>query len=108
MPGKVQNIELSRSRILWNTQVSDSTFKQHFALNTNENEAEVLLNFKYPRAQSLYRLMKNTSQRQKVPSIAMTLTNIYIRNKIASKDGEIEAQFPKTSQSKVIKWAKRK
>lgn len=75
---------------------------------TNENEAEVLLNFKYPRAQSLYRLMKNTSQRQKVPSIAMTLTNIYIRNKIASKDGEIEAQFPKTSQSKVIKWAKRK
>ena len=34
--------------------------------------------------------------------------NIYIRNKIASKDGETEAQFPKTSQSKVIKWAKRK
>ena len=66
----------------------------------------MLLNFKYPRAKSLYRLMENTSQRQKVPSTAMTLTNIYVRNKIASKDGEIEVQFPETSQSKALTASK--
>lgn len=32
---EVQNVELSKSRILWNMQVSGSTFKQHFALNTD-------------------------------------------------------------------------
>lgn len=50
----------------------------------------MLLNFKYPRAKSLSRLKKTTSQRQKVPSTATTFTNIYIRNKIASKNGETE------------------
>lgn len=94
LPGKVQNVELSRSRILWNTQVSGSTFKQDFALNTdfqkqlyekaglpnsektNENEAEVLLNFKYPKYKVVIQADEKHLSETEGTIHTMTLTNI--------------------------------
>lgn len=59
-----------------------------------------LCNFKYPKAKSLNRSVKTTSQRQKVRSTTMVFTDIYIRNKTASKNGgNRRKQFPEPSWS---------
>ena len=110
---------LEMCRILWSMQVSVSTFKQHFALRTDFQKqwrVKVKLpnagtrmrikqrracNFKHPRAKSLSRLMKTTSQKQKIQPHDITVTDIYIRNKTASKNGGNRSkEFPKQSQPK--------
>ena len=124
----VQNIVLSRSRILWNVQVSGSTFKQHFALNTgfqkqlykklglpnSETQMKIkqrcFCNYKYPRAKPLDWSMKTTPPRWKVQSTTRTQHSqtLTLGIKQQPKGEKQKCSFQSSLSPKVIKQAESK
>lgn len=103
-------VQLSNKTLPW-IQTSRNNYMRKQGYLTPENKwkwSRSASEFQVPKSKVVIQADEKHLSETEGTIHTMTLTNIYVRNKIASKDGEIEVQFPETSQSKGIKWAKRK